>query len=34
MTEDITVLAMEKDSLIRMAISSDLEDAGFLVHEA
>ena len=34
MTEDIIGLVVEDDSLIRMAISSDLEDAGFLVHEA
>jgi CheY-like chemotaxis protein len=34
MTAGITVLVVEDDSLIRMAISSDLEDAGFLVHEA
>lgn len=34
MTGDITVLVVEDDSLIRVSIASDLEDAGYFVHEA
>jgi CheY-like chemotaxis protein len=34
MTQAITVLVVEDDSLIRMSICSDLEDEGFVVHEA
>lgn len=34
MTAEIVVLVVEDDSLIRMSISCDLEDAGFIVYEA